>query len=137
MNAPLPKVVAQAITRDNAASASLALAQRATPEAADLALRLTRETQGEVMFDAASRGRYATDASIYQIMPVGVFVPRSAADVVAAMAIARDLKVPLLPRGGGIAAARAAYSAADVACRRSDALVCHPFSRACQRWCVA
>ena len=34
--------------------------------------RLRRETRGEVMFDAASRGRYATDASIYQIMPVGV-----------------------------------------------------------------
>ena len=51
MNAPLPKVVTQAITRDNAASASLALAQHATPEAADLALRLARETQGEVMFD--------------------------------------------------------------------------------------
>ena len=101
MNAPLPKVVSQAITRDNAASASMALAQHATPEAADLALRLARETQGEVLFDTASRGRYATDASIYQIMPVGVFVPRSAADVVAAMAIARDLKVTLLPRGGG------------------------------------
>ena len=38
--------------------------------------RLRRETQGEVLFDLASRGRYATDASIYQIMPVGVFVPR-------------------------------------------------------------
>ena len=37
--------------------------------------RLRRETRGEVLFDAAARGRYATDASIYQIMPVGVFVP--------------------------------------------------------------
>ena len=39
--------------------------------------RLAAETEGEVLFDAASRGRYATDASIYQVMPVGVFVPRT------------------------------------------------------------
>jgi len=67
----------------------------------DLAQRLRKETQGEVLFDAASRGRYATDASIYQIMPVGVFVPKTAADVAAAIDIARDLKTPLLPRGAG------------------------------------
>ncbi len=66
-----------------------------------LAQRLRQETQGEVMFDAASRGRYATDASIYQIMPVGVLVPKTEADVHTALAIARDLKVPVLARGGG------------------------------------
>ena len=66
-----------------------------------LAQRLRSDTQGEVLFDAASRGRYATDASIYQIMPVGVFVPRTEADIATALAIARDLKVPVLPRGGG------------------------------------
>ena len=53
------------------------------------------------MFDDASRGRYATDASIYQIMPVGVLVPRTPEDVATALAIARELKVPVLPRGGG------------------------------------
>ena len=63
--------------------------------------RLRAETRGELLFDAASRGRYATDASIYQQMPVGVFVPRSADDVAAAIGIARELKVPLLPRGAG------------------------------------
>ncbi len=67
----------------------------------DLAARLARETQGEVLFDAGSRGRYATDASIYQIMPRGVFVPKTGDDVAAAIAIARELKTPLLPRGGG------------------------------------
>ena len=66
-----------------------------------LAQRLRKNTQGEVLFDAASRGRYATDASIYQIMPVGVFVPRTDADIHTALAIARELKVPVLPRGGG------------------------------------
>ena len=66
-----------------------------------LARRLRQHTQGEVLFDAAARGRYATDASIYQIVPVGVFVPRDEADVVAALGIARELKVPVLPRGAG------------------------------------
>ena len=45
--------------------------------AAALDRRLSRETEGEVLFDPAARGRYATDASIYQIMPVGVFVRSS------------------------------------------------------------
>jgi FAD/FMN-containing dehydrogenase/Fe-S oxidoreductase len=63
--------------------------------------RLRRETGGEVLFDASSRGRYATDASIYQIMPVGVLVPREERDVVVAIEIARELKVPILPRGAG------------------------------------
>ena len=63
--------------------------------------RLRAETEGEVLFDAGSRGRYATDASIYQIMPVGVLVPGSERDVAVAIDIARDLKVPVLPRGGG------------------------------------
>ncbi len=66
-----------------------------------LARRLRAETAGEVMFDAAARGRYATDASIYQIMPVGVFVPTDARDIETALAIARDLKVPVLARGAG------------------------------------
>ena len=68
---------------------------------AELERRLRRETRGELMFDAASRGRYATDASIYQIMPVGVFVPQDDADVATALAVARDTGVPVLPRGGG------------------------------------
>ena len=66
-----------------------------------LAQRLRQHTQGEVHFDSASRGRYATDASIYQIMPVGVLVPKTSDDVAIALAIARDLKVPVLARGGG------------------------------------
>jgi len=66
-----------------------------------LARRLRSETEGEVMFDAASRGRYATDASIYQIMPVGVFVPTNERDITTAIEVARELKVPVLARGGG------------------------------------
>ena len=66
-----------------------------------LAQRLRANTRGEVWFDAASRGRYATDASIYQVMPVGVFVPTDDTDVRTAIQIARELKVPVLPRGAG------------------------------------
>jgi len=66
-----------------------------------LAERLRRETSGEVLFSAGDRGRYATDASIYQMEPVGVLVPRTAEDVAAAMAICREEGVPVLPRGGG------------------------------------
>jgi FAD/FMN-containing dehydrogenase/Fe-S oxidoreductase len=66
-----------------------------------LAERLRKALQGEVLFDAFSRGRYATDASHYQVEPVGVAVPRSDDDVRAALEIARDEGVALLPRGGG------------------------------------
>jgi FAD/FMN-containing dehydrogenase/Fe-S oxidoreductase len=62
---------------------------------------LSREAVGEVMFSAADRGRYATDASIYQAFPVGVFVPKTMDDVATALSICRDLKVPIVPRGGG------------------------------------
>jgi FAD/FMN-containing dehydrogenase/Fe-S oxidoreductase len=72
------------------------------PEVAhSLAARLRRETEGEVLFDEGSRGRYATDASIYQIMPAGVFVPRRAADIATAIALAGELRVPILARGAG------------------------------------
>ena len=66
-----------------------------------LAARLRREIAGEVRFSAGDRGRYATDASIYQMEPVGVIVPRTVEDVVAAMAICREAGVPVLARGGG------------------------------------
>ena len=66
-----------------------------------LAKRLRQETSGEVMTDIASRGRYATDASIYQAMPVAVFMPKTAEDIASAIQIAAELKVPVLARGGG------------------------------------
>jgi FAD/FMN-containing dehydrogenase/Fe-S oxidoreductase len=67
----------------------------------DLATRLSREMQGDVLFDAGSRGRYATDASIYQMMPLGVAVPRTEADLAIALDVARDLGMPVLARGAG------------------------------------
>ena len=66
-----------------------------------LAARLRREIEGDVLFDAYSRGRYSTDASIYQIEPVGVVVPRTERDAQTALQIALDAGVAVLPRGGG------------------------------------
>ncbi len=67
----------------------------------DLSERLSAAIEGEVHFDRFSRGRYATDASIYQIFPLGVVVPKSITDVEATLEIAREAGVPVLPRGGG------------------------------------
>ncbi|MFP6746802.1 MAG: FAD-linked oxidase C-terminal domain-containing protein [Alphaproteobacteria bacterium] len=66
-----------------------------------LAARLVRELQGQVLFDGASRGRYSTDASIYQIEPIGVVVPHDEADIARAIQIAGEEGIPILPRGGG------------------------------------
>jgi FAD/FMN-containing dehydrogenase/Fe-S oxidoreductase len=74
---------------------------RAHPGDPALAARLRRELEGDVLFDPFSRGRYSTDASHYQIEPIGVVVPNSEADAVRAMQIALDEGVPILPRGGG------------------------------------
>src|SRR5690242_14855745 len=63
--------------------------------------RLKAELTGDVRFDRFTRGRYATDASHYQIEPVGVVVPRSIEEADRAIAIARAEKVTVLPRGGG------------------------------------
>jgi FAD/FMN-containing dehydrogenase/Fe-S oxidoreductase len=57
--------------------------------------------RGELLFDRASRGRYATDASIYQVDPIGVFVPVDDDDVAIAIEVCRQLKAPMLPRGAG------------------------------------
>jgi FAD/FMN-containing dehydrogenase/Fe-S oxidoreductase len=67
----------------------------------DLETRLRRDTGAAVLFDRFSRGRYSTDASIYQIEPLGVVVPKSQADLEAAIAIAGEAGVPVLMRGGG------------------------------------
>jgi len=70
-------------------------------EAGELARRLRQAVRGEVMFDRASRGRYSTDASIYQVQPIGVLVPSSHEDVVAAFDVCRQLRIPVLARGAG------------------------------------
>ena len=67
----------------------------------DLASSLRERIQGEVRFDRASRLMYSTDASIYEIEPIGVVIPRTPEDVFAIVETAKEFEVPLLPRGGG------------------------------------
>ncbi|QOZ78477.1 FAD-binding oxidoreductase [Bradyrhizobium sp. CCBAU 53351] len=69
--------------------------------ASSLERRLRSELTGDVLFDPFSRGRYATDASFYQIVPSGVVVPRTMEEALRALAIARDAGLKVTPRGGG------------------------------------
>ncbi|MCG2671638.1 FAD-binding and (Fe-S)-binding domain-containing protein [Bradyrhizobium sp. GCM10023182] len=69
--------------------------------ASSLERRLRADMTGDVLFDGFSRGRYATDASFYQIMPSGVVVPRTMDAALRALAIARDEGIKVTPRGGG------------------------------------
>ena len=74
------------------------MAERLLP---GLERRLKAEISGGVQFDRFTRGRYATDASHYQIMPLGVVTPRTIEEAERAIALARDEGVTVLPRGGG------------------------------------
>jgi len=66
-----------------------------------LAERLSKEIEGDVLFDAFSRGRYSTDASHYQIEPIGAVVPKTAGDITKIIEIAAEAGAPVLPRGAG------------------------------------
>src|SRR5436190_24203672 len=66
-----------------------------------LAAELRAQIRGEVRFDAGSRALYATDASNYRQVPIGLVVPRDAEDVAAAVAVCRQFGPPVLPRGAG------------------------------------
>src|SRR5438552_539633 len=66
-----------------------------------LARHLRRQIKGEVRFDVLARKLYATDASIYQVEPLGVVLPRDVEDVRAAVQIAAEMHIPITARGGG------------------------------------
>ena len=70
-------------------------------ETAQIEQELGKVLEGEARFDPYSRAIYSTDASIYQIEPLGVVLPRSKEDVIATVELARRYGVPILPRGGG------------------------------------
>jgi FAD/FMN-containing dehydrogenase/Fe-S oxidoreductase len=67
----------------------------------ELEARLRAKLRGDVQFDPGSRALYATDASNYRQLPIGVIRPRDAADVEMALAECRALGAAVLPRGGG------------------------------------
>ncbi|MEO8379004.1 MAG: FAD-linked oxidase C-terminal domain-containing protein [Acidobacteriota bacterium] len=70
-------------------------------DAGALAAELRRAIRGEVRFDDGARALYATDASNYRQVPIGVVVPRDAQDVATAVALARKYGAPILGRGAG------------------------------------
>ena len=70
-------------------------------QSSELEKSLTGRLAGDAFFDQYTRALYSTDASIYQIMPAGVIVPRNQHDVVLAVEAARALGLSLVPRGGG------------------------------------
>ena len=83
-------------------------------EGGDLARELRKRVSGEVRFDAFSRTLYSTDASIYQMEPVGVVIPRNVDDVLAVVDLASKNHVPILPRCGGTSLAGQAVNHAIV-----------------------
>ena len=72
-----------------------------TDQAQALAAALSSAISGEVRFDAGSRAVYSADASNYRQIPIGVVLPKTADDVVAALRVCGEYGAPLLPRGGG------------------------------------
>src|SRR5258708_31009190 len=66
-----------------------------------LAKHLRKHVEGEVRFDSTTRKLYSTDASIYQIEPLGVVIPRTTADIVTTVRIAGEMATPITARGGG------------------------------------
>src|SRR6266446_4768753 len=76
--------------------------------------QLAQVIEGEVRFDASARALYATDASNYRRVPIGIVIPRHEQDVTRAVALARENRVPILPRGGGTALAGQTANAALV-----------------------
>ncbi|MDR5695889.1 MAG: FAD-linked oxidase C-terminal domain-containing protein [Armatimonadota bacterium] len=79
-----------------------------------LADDLSTVVKGEVRFDPFSRVLYSTDASIYQILPIGVVIPKDIEDIVATVQIARSYGIPVLPRGAGTSLAGQAVGRAIV-----------------------
>ena len=85
-----------------------------TARSHEIEAELKRDVEGHIHFDRTSRLLYSTDASIYQIEPIGVVVPRHKGDVQAVIEIANRVGVPILPRGGGTSLAGQAVGQAIV-----------------------
>src|SRR5260370_25277403 len=84
------------------------------PEAGTLEQQLRATIRGEVRFDPASKALYATDASNYRHIPIGVVIPLDEADVIATVAACRAVNAPLLSRGAGTSLAGQGCNAAAI-----------------------
>src|SRR4051794_35511801 len=80
-------------------------AAKAPLDARALAAEIARRIEGEVRFGDGDRALYATDASNYRHVPIGVVIPRTAADVVAIVDACRSFGAPIVSRAGGTALA--------------------------------
>jgi FAD/FMN-containing dehydrogenase/Fe-S oxidoreductase len=103
----LAAIEAQPLSRDRVPSPSFS-------EAAALEALLSKRIAGEVRFDTASRAIYATDASNYRQVPIGVVIPKTRQDVIETVAACRHFSAPLLSRGGGTSLAGQCCNAAVV-----------------------
>jgi FAD/FMN-containing dehydrogenase/Fe-S oxidoreductase len=83
-------------------------------ESENLEQQLRAKIRGEVRFDASSKALYATDASNYRHIPIGVVIPRDEADVIATVAICRSFNAPILSRGAGTSLAGQGCNAAVI-----------------------
>src|SRR5574341_1396641 len=81
------------------------MTDRAAADMDELIHELRKRVAGEVRFDAMSKVLYSTDASLYEIEPLGVVIPRTPEDAIAAVEVCGRHGVPILPRGGGTALA--------------------------------
>jgi FAD/FMN-containing dehydrogenase/Fe-S oxidoreductase len=79
----------------------LPIAASSERDVAGLCKALLEAVSGEVRFDRLSRALYSTDASVYQIVPVGVVLPKTEADVAAVVRLCSQFGVPITARGGG------------------------------------
>src|SRR5579862_7839596 len=95
-------------------NSSHARSRNAFPRASELEKELLSHLQGEVRFDAGSRALYATDASNYRQIPIGLIVPRNIEDVIAATEICRRFNAPILSRGAGTSLAGQACNEAVI-----------------------
>ena len=72
-----------------------------TATSGTLEAHLSDTLAGEVRFDLYSKALYSTDASLYEIQPIGVVIPKDRQDIIKTVQIASEHNVPILPRGGG------------------------------------
>src|SRR5580704_15721063 len=77
------------------------MAVQVTFDSSSFARSLRSEIEGEVRFDDLTRGLYSTDASIYQMRPLGVVIPKTTASAVRTVQLCAQMGVPLMARGGG------------------------------------
>src|SRR5574341_2457594 len=90
----------------------------------DFVAELRKHFTGDIRLDLGSRILYSTDASIYQIEPLGVVLPRTQEDLHVAVELASRYRIPILPRGSGTSlAGQAIGEALILACSRLDSLV--------------